>query len=62
MTDLEQVDADLAQAWAALCGARAVANRTPTGETLRVEGVAQDRVDWLLDKRLRLMGRQKVGA
>ena len=36
MTDLEQVDADLAQAWAALCGARAVANRTPTGETLRV--------------------------
>jgi hypothetical protein len=64
MTDprFEEIDRYLASAWAALCGARAVATRNPTGETLRLEGVAEDRVDWLLDKRRLRMTRAELDA
>ena len=57
MTDFDEIDKHLAAAWAALCGARAVANRSPNGQTLHVEEVAEERVNYLLDKRLRMMAR-----
>lgn len=64
MTDprFDDIDTHLAAAWAALCGARAVATRNPTGETLRVEGVAEERVNWLLDKRRLRMRPEEIEA
>jgi hypothetical protein len=60
--DLAELDAIIASAMAALHGARAVANRSPNAETVRLEMVAAERVDFLLDKRLRLMQREAVTA
>jgi hypothetical protein len=55
MTDtLADQDERIRQAWAALCGARAVATRNPSAETLRVEAICEATVDDLLDARYRM--------
>jgi hypothetical protein len=60
MDDMAELDKFIAAAMAALHGARAVAWRSPNAETVRLETVAEERVDFLLDKRLRLMAAERM--
>jgi hypothetical protein len=48
---LALVDKRIASAWAALSGARAAANHSPTGERLLVESMCERTLDELLDQR-----------
>ena len=45
----EDLPARIARHWAALCGARAVASRSPNSETLRVEERCERQVNQLLE-------------
>lgn len=60
MTDYRAHDERIRQAWAALCGARAVANRTPTAETLRIEQMCERTVNDLLDTRNRMRAAEEM--
>ena len=53
--DLDLIDERLAYTWEELGRARASATRSPNSETLRHKLVLAERLDYLLDKRLRLM-------
>jgi hypothetical protein len=59
-TPLAQQDERIRQAWAALCGARAVAWRSPNAETLRVEAMCEHVVNDLLDARYRMQTAEKL--
>ena len=53
---LHELDRSIAAAMASLHGARAAADRSPNADTIRQLDILEERVDYLLDKRLRCMG------
>lgn len=57
--DLDDLDAQLAALSHALHGAREAAWRSPNGERLHQMQVLEERMDYLLDKRLRLMANRE---
>lgn len=60
MADLKILDARIARAWAACIVARDNWARNPSGENFRLEQVAEDMINGLLDERLRIMAADEV--
>lgn len=60
MSELDDVDARIGQAWAALVGARAVCSHSPNAETCRIETLCERTVDELLERRYEMQVAERV--